>query len=1266
MRRSKGSEAGQNQHSARQVAVGDKLLEDEDVDENDYVFPISQQEGLQVLNLAIQQDHPDIDESIEHQQLRPTGGRSRRLVALGATRTKARWNGKVVDFKQKLAKTASTVNVFTMYKSKDKKVHPRDDIPSDGTVPEGDPLWKQKRWKAVSAEMLKSPPSKWFTPKFSKIEKGSRLKEERLSDILAQVENTLTAEEKTLFLEILYNREAALSWDFTEAGTVDPLVAPPQKIKTVPHSAWQAGSMPIPKGIQGKVVDLLKERITKGVLEESHASYRNPWFVVVKKDGGFRLINSATRYNKHTIRDALQPPGADEFAEDFALCQMVSLLDFFSGYDQVQLDESSRDLTTFSTSLGLLRMCTLPQGATNSVAQFTRIITRILFDLIPTACRAFLDDIVVRGPTTRYDDEEVEHGVRRYVLEHLQNLDKVLVNVELAGCTISGPKSKWCQNEAVIVGYLCGTNGRKPDNIKIQKILEWTTCANVAEVRAFLGITGYYRQWVEGYGVVAIPLTKLLRKAVEWEWGDPQQAAMDTLKHRVTTPPILISIIYGPDGGEIILMIDASLEGWGAVLMQVYQGKRHPIRFESGTFNDAQKRYDACKRECRAVLFAVKRLRGYLYGVHFTLETDAQVLVSQLNGAANDVPGAMIIRWMSYILLFDFTVRHVPGVKNGVADGLSRKPRGPSDILDDAIEGDFEEALDIKMSSISLDDDPAKVSSIGEYSDHNRLLARFLQTFEKPEGISKREWSKIRAEAKVTFIQHGKLWRRPKGAEDEMQYNSPALIIDDKEVKKRLVREMHVSMGHKGRDQVLVQLRRSYWWTRMYSDVEDAIASCPTCQAFGHRHPTELSIPALVSQPFVQMHFDAQFVPPEGPFGSQCKAILEGREHVTGWVEAVGVRNVNAMNMRNFFQAVTWRWGVILEVLLDGGSETFKEMEEMLKDCGIKHWRISAYNPRANGLVEGGHYTINRAISRLAFPEKKWRKFLAAALFADRIAVRASTKFSPFYLMHGFNPLLPLEVEVPTWRLINWNKVHNFDTLLDARIRILTRMHEDVEKARQHVNDFRRGLALKRNASKKHTKRRVPIHDNDLVLKYEVRTDKVDKSSVTKYLRKWSGPYKVREIGPDTHSYRIAEMDGVEVPGSFPPERIKKFVEDEHGWWNPVDPNESDEEWNDERLHEGRPRTVELDSDDAAWEGETFPEGGDLQGMEEDTDAVADEGTHNYSPCDADGETSEDEEVRPSIRRTRRSSKNHPAAKGTIEVVLPRLSAQAKEAYTEM
>jgi hypothetical protein len=88
-------------------------------------------------------------------------------------------------------------------------------------------------------------------------------------------------------------------------------------------------------------------------------------------------------------------------------------------------------------------------------------------------------------------------------------------------------------------------------------------------------------------------------------------------------------------------------------------------------WNKAERGYDTTKRECRGVLKAFRKLRHWLYGVHFVLETDANVLVAQLNRVATDLPGALVTRWIAWIRLFDFEVRHVKGSKHTATDGLS-------------------------------------------------------------------------------------------------------------------------------------------------------------------------------------------------------------------------------------------------------------------------------------------------------------------------------------------------------------------------------------------------------------------------------------------------------------------------------------------------------------------------------------------------------------------------------------------------------------------
>src|ERR671939_1524987 len=110
---------------------------------------------------------------------------------------------------------------------------------------------------------------------------------------------------------------------------------------------------------------------------------------------------------------------------------------------------------------------------------------------------------------------------------------------------------------------------------------------------------------------------------------------------RLTSAPALKTIDYSEGAGRIILAVDASADGWGAVLMQESnrnRAVRHSCRYESGLWKGAELRYDDGKRECRGLLKATKKFRVYLYSVRFIVETDANTLMHQLNLPASDLP----------------------------------------------------------------------------------------------------------------------------------------------------------------------------------------------------------------------------------------------------------------------------------------------------------------------------------------------------------------------------------------------------------------------------------------------------------------------------------------------------------------------------------------------------------------------------------------------------------------------------------------------------
>ena len=109
------------------------------------------------------------------------------------------------------------------------------------------------------------------------------------------------------------------------------------------------------------MIEMFKDRVKKDILKPNHNPYRNLWFLMKKKEKGkYRLVNTAMKINRVTIRDANLPPSINEFSEEFTEYIITFLIDFFSGYNQIELDEKSRNLTTFYIPIGLLRMIILP------------------------------------------------------------------------------------------------------------------------------------------------------------------------------------------------------------------------------------------------------------------------------------------------------------------------------------------------------------------------------------------------------------------------------------------------------------------------------------------------------------------------------------------------------------------------------------------------------------------------------------------------------------------------------------------------------------------------------------------------------------------------------------------------------------------------------------------------------------------------------------------------------------------------------------------
>ncbi|MCO5587994.1 hypothetical protein L7F22_041947 [Adiantum nelumboides] len=318
---------------------------------------------------------------------------------------------------------------------------------------------------------------------------GHKFTKETLDSLKIGSDALLIEVEIQCFKEMLSTHGKAFSFEPHEIGCVDPKVVAPMVIFTVPHMPWNLHPIPIPKAHISKLIDLLNEKMRMGILEPSSAPYSSRWFTVPKKNGSLRFIQDLQPVNKVTICNVGTGPIVDEFAEAFAGRAIYSMGDLYSGYDQFQLSLESRDITTIRTPLGLVRVCTLPQGATNSVAHMMIGMNKVLRDFIPHITMPFIDDLSIKGCKVEVKDETLNRrGCRKFVAQYIHDCDAILSKLEEVNLTLSGAKSTFGAQEVLIVGHMCGPYGRKPSPAKVEAIQRMkNTCTSITEVHRFLG-----------------------------------------------------------------------------------------------------------------------------------------------------------------------------------------------------------------------------------------------------------------------------------------------------------------------------------------------------------------------------------------------------------------------------------------------------------------------------------------------------------------------------------------------------------------------------------------------------------------------------------------------------------------------------------------------------------------------------------------------------------------------------------------------------------
>lgn len=199
----------------------------------------------------------------------------------------------------------------------------------------------------------------------------------------------------------------------------------------------------------------------------------------------------------------------------------------------------------------------------------------------------------------------------------------------------------------------------------------WPVPRNVKELRKFLGFAGYYRKFVEFYGILAKPLTDLLKKNTPFFWTSVCDTAFITLKDKLTTAPVLALPNFAK---PFTVETDASDSGIGAVLQQ----DGHPLAYISKALGPRNKGLSTYEKELMAILYAIEHWRPYLQSAEFVIKTDQKSLV-HLEDQRLHTPWQQ--RAFTKLLGLRYRLCYRKGKDNGAANALSRMPCSDADTL---------------------------------------------------------------------------------------------------------------------------------------------------------------------------------------------------------------------------------------------------------------------------------------------------------------------------------------------------------------------------------------------------------------------------------------------------------------------------------------------------------------------------------------------------------------------------------------------------------
>jgi hypothetical protein len=772
--------------------------------------------------------------------------------------------------------------------------------------------------------------------------------------------------------------------------------------------------------------------LEQGIIRCSTSPFSAPVLLVKKHDNTWRFCVDYRALNEATVKDKFPIPVVEELLDELHGAKFFTKLDLQSGYHQVRVHPEDIVKTAFRTHHDHFEFLVMPFGLSNAPSTFQALMNSVLGPFLRKFVLVFFNDILIYSQTWT---------------DHLKHIRAVLTVLRTNLLRVKRSKCMFASTSVSYLGHVISTARVSMDSAKVASVASWPQPRSARGLRGFLGLAGYYRKFINGFGAIVAPLTQLLKKN-SFQWTEDATSAFVSLKKALSSAPVL----HLPDFQQyFIVECDASGSGFGAVL---HQGSG-PIAFFSKPFAPRNLKVAAYERELIGLVQAVRHWRAYLWGTNFIVRTDHYALKYMLDQRLSTIPQT---QWISKLFGYDFCVEYKPEKLNTVADALSRR-----------------NSEDVCLHSISTptfqlyDQIRAVISACPSLTAlHNNIVA----------GLQDPDWS----------------------VRDDLILKKEKIYIPaDSDLVPTVLTLAH-SSTHEGIQKTLHQLRATFYIDHDRRLISDFVKSRSTCQ----RNKSESLHPAGLLQPLpipsrVWADISMDFIEalPKVHGKSVILTVVDRFSKFAHFVP-LGHPYTATSVARAFFNDIVRLHGLPESIVSDRDPVfTGHVWRDLFKFSGVQLKLSTAFHPQIDGQSEAVNKTISMYLRCMTgHRPRAWLEWLPWAEFCYNTSYHSTLKAIPFQVVYGRSP-----PPIPPYQ-IGMAQTDTVDTMLAERdeflIEVRTRLTQAQEYARRYYDSHHRDLEFQEGAWVWLRLLNRPTHS-------------LVPGPHTKLSPKYAGPYQIKE-----------------------------------------------------------------------------------------------------------------------------------------------------------